>query len=161
MIQQSRGYLLGEIELEGANHNYKVGVLGNCCLLLLCSSFCCLCIKSLLRQQVFLNAEVLGCEVLHHLRSLFYSSLFFVSHYNTWMGWACRLCLKSYMLCHWVNNKLDHQLFRLLGLLATLKLFYVFCHGFAAVKVIQYIIYTFFSCASIDKVLNADEATEK
>uniref|UniRef100_A0A7N0TLP2 dolichol kinase n=1 Tax=Kalanchoe fedtschenkoi TaxID=63787 RepID=A0A7N0TLP2_KALFE len=39
------------------------------------------------------------------------------------------------------------------GLLATLKLFYVFCHGFAAVKVIQHIIHTFFSCASIGEAL--------
>uniref|UniRef100_A0A7N0TLC8 dolichol kinase n=1 Tax=Kalanchoe fedtschenkoi TaxID=63787 RepID=A0A7N0TLC8_KALFE len=123
MIQQSRGYLLGEIELEELEY-LKLQYWA--------TAACCFCV-------------LLFVAFVSKVSSASKNSLM----QNCWDVKFCIICVASFTALCSLSLITTHGW----GLLATLKLFYVFCHGFAAVKVIQHIIHTFFSCASIGEAL--------
>ncbi|CAM8938900.1 unnamed protein product [Rhodiola kirilowii] len=123
LIQQSRGYLLREIELEEFEYlKLQYWATFSCCFSVV--SFVASVSKDSSTSQKSLKQNCWD-EKLRFICLVLFTGLGSLSLITT-HGW---------------------------GLPASVKLIYVVCQGLAAVKVIQHIIYTFPSCASIGEAL--------
>ncbi|CAM8937549.1 unnamed protein product [Rhodiola kirilowii] len=123
LIQQSRGYLLREIELEEFEYfKLQYWATFSCCFSVL--SFVAFDSKDSSTSQKSLKQNCWDVK-LRFICLVFFTGLGSLSLVTT-HGW---------------------------GLPASVKLVYVVCQGLAAVKVVQHIIYTFPSCASIGEAL--------
>ncbi|CAM8898071.1 unnamed protein product [Rhodiola kirilowii] len=123
LIQQSRGYLLREIELEEFEYlKLQYWATFSCCFSVL--SFVAFDSKDSSTSQKSLKQNCWDVK-LRFICLVFFTGLGSLSLVTT-HGW---------------------------GLSASVKLVYVVCQGLAAVKVVQHIIYTFPSCASIGEAL--------
>uniref|UniRef100_A0A7N0US89 dolichol kinase n=1 Tax=Kalanchoe fedtschenkoi TaxID=63787 RepID=A0A7N0US89_KALFE len=123
LIQQSRGYLLDEIKIEEIEY-LKLQYWA--------AAACCF------------SVLIFVASILENSSS----SKNFLKR-NCWDVKFCVTCFASFTVLCSLSLIAMHGW----GILAPLKLFYVVCHGFAAVKVIQHMIYTFPSCASIGEAL--------
>ncbi|KAL9659330.1 hypothetical protein QQ045_024135 [Rhodiola kirilowii] len=123
LIQQSRGYLLREIELEEFEYlKLQYWATFSCCFSVL--SFVAFGSKDPSTSQKSLKQ-------------------------NCWDVKLCFICLVFFTGLGSLSLVTTHGW----GLPASVKLVYVVCQGLAAVKVVQHIIYTFPSCASIGEAL--------